>query len=138
MSTLKDYKKEIKKLFFMSVRKDIKMWIGGISKNDDFRSPLYKKDEKVCYFLISRRNRSKTNNLSFYGGSMREEICKTNFFHFNFKIWWYARKLKLHFIKENKDKKDSNLIEYFKSGVEIVESNFIKEIRKEKLEKIKK
>ena len=47
------------------------------------------------------------------------------------------KRLEYHFIYEEMNEENNSQIEYLKSGLEQVRGNFIKEIRKKKLKKIK-
>ena len=133
MSTLVKYKEEIKKLFFISVDKNIERWIGEIG--GDYYSPDYNgthfKIDK--YSFCDYLKMINTNQ-----GNESEVICTYRWFIFpiNIKVWWYVKKLNRHFKKTRKEQKFAKNIEIIKIGLENIEKEFIKEVRKEKLEKI--
>lgn len=136
MNTLKKYKKSARNLFFESVDKDLEKWTNSGNTNDH-HSPYY---NNTC-FIIDRREFFSYLKLSVRGQSIEysQIICifKWLIFPLDFKVWYYTKKLKRHFKKLEKDKQDATQITEFKNGLEDVGKNFIKEIRREKLEKIK-
>ena len=116
-------------MFFMSVKKDLNKWT-------EYYSPTYKE----TFFHLNNWKSDLFNYLELRTVSKGEEKISTYQFLFipiDLKVWWYARKIKRHFKKMEIDKKVSKNIETLKSGLDDIECNFIKEIRKEKLEKIK-
>lgn len=129
MSTLSNYKKEAKKLFIISVKKDITSW----SKSCDYYSPTY----NDSYFKIDRwdfYNKLKICNQNVDS----EHICLINwlFIPFDFKVFYYYMKLKKHFRTISKDEKVTRNISNMKTSLESMSPIFIKEIRKEKLDQI--
>ena len=114
-------------MFFISVNKDIEKWVEG---NDVFVSPDYGvtlkiRIDKCKLFLV--QNKYTEILISHY---------RSGIFITDIKVWWYVRKLKKYSkeLKENaKVQTDINLI---KGGLEILEKNFLKEIRKQKLERL--
>ena len=135
MNTQKEYKNRLRNLFFSSIKNDLEKWL-KIS-NCNFKSPSYNKirfDIKMSNLMI--------DCLEKYNA---EIICRYKLFFIpiDFKVWLCARKLKKHFKnieKEykniEKNKRDSNKIGNLKFGLEKLEEVFIKDIRKEKLNKI--
>lgn len=132
MDELKKHKNEAKKLFYLSVKKDIDKWTGGTDRIDDFRSPRY----NIFRFDVIRQ-RGKSSSVTFRNcdTDQRITIGKSNIF--NFKILMCIKRLEYHFIYEEMNEENNSQIEYLKSGLEQVRGNFIKEIRKKKLKKIK-
>jgi len=140
MSTLKNYKRSIKKLFFMSVKNDLeKKWYTSSSKGLFYSLPY-----NDFYFVLDR-------TYFVTGGMFYLKLANDSppttvetkvstyewlFVPIDFKVWWYARKVKRHFKKIKQDKKNANQIKYLKSGVENIQKEFVKEVRKEKLDKI--
>lgn len=59
-------------------------------------------------------------------------------FLFNFKTWIAVRKIVNHFNQIKKDKKVQAEIDFFNKGIQQIEPNFVKEIRKEKLKELEK
>ena len=134
MNTLKKYKNQLKKNFFVSVKKDIDKWT---SSRTDYWSPSY----NGTYFRIDKNDFCDYLNIytdDNQGNTNNEFICiyRWLIFPVNIKVWYYVKKLSYHFKKLEKDNKVSKNIEVLKIGLENVEKEFIKELRKEKLEKI--
>lgn len=130
MSTLSKYKKEAKKMFILSVKKDIDKW----TESNNYYSPIYNNSS----FIVNRYdffNLLKITN----GRSSCEKICLINwlFIPFNIKVFYYYMKLKKHFRQIKKDKKVAENIETIKLSLENMKPEFLKEIRKEKLENLK-
>ena len=140
MSTLRKYKKEAKKMFFASVKKDINKWEKG-QYNRDYYSPTY----ITSYFCVERDEWLLIRSLSLIQESRSGTLSERNniricFYLFiipiNIKVWWYVLKLKRHFRKIRQDKKNEEEIKYLKSGLQNFHTNFVKEIRKEKLQQL--
>lgn len=127
MNTLTKYKKGIRNLFFASVDKDLEKWTYNCSPYYNNTQFEIKKAEFFSY-------------LTLYSSGNREIIStyKWLIFPLDFKVWLYAKKLKRHFKKLDKDKENADKISMLKNGLENIEKEFIKEIRKEKLDKITK
>lgn len=129
MSTLSNYKKEAKKLFIISVKKDITSW----KENGDYYSPTY----NDSYFRVDKYD--FYNNLKICNiNTLDEQICLINwlFIPFDFKVFYYYLKLKKHFRTIAKDEKVTRNISNMKTSLESMSPIFIKEIRKEKLDQI--
>lgn len=130
MSTLSNYKKEAKKLFIISVKKDIEKW----SDNGNYNSPKYNNScffiDKYDFFNVLRINDGSYNS---------ERICLINwlFIPFNIKVFYYYLKLKIHFRKKERDEKVAENIKNIKRTLDNMKPNFVKEIRKEKLDNLK-
>jgi len=117
-------------MFFISVNKDIKIWREG---SDSFYSPNYngvvlKIDMDNRDLILVQNTYNENTIFSYRRGPFITDI----------KIWWYVRKLKKYFKQSKENAKIESNIRVIKSGLEVLEKNFIKETRKEKLEKIKK
>lgn len=138
MSTLTQYKKEIRNMFFISVKKDLKEW-----QDDAWSSKSYFIDNNEFYFFYIDTDSDFDRGQTLYLKNSyrnKEKIVRYAwwFIILDFKVWWYVIKLKKHFKKIKNDKKDMIKIEYFKSGLNAFEKNFQKEVRKQKLDKINK
>ena len=132
MSTLSNYRKEVKKMFIISVKRDLATW----RENGDFYSPSYNNNS---YFRIDRCD--FFNILRVSGSQMYDErVCLINwlFIPFDIKVFFYYMKLKNHFRTIRNDKKVKKNIESMKTSLDDMKSVFIKEIRKEKLIQIEK
>jgi hypothetical protein len=51
---LKNYKKEAKRMFYLSVDKDIDKWKGGPESYNNYESPYYNNSSFTSYFRIYR------------------------------------------------------------------------------------
>jgi len=112
--------KEIKKLFFYSIDNDLYLWKFG-SKNS-----YYSPDYNGTKFNVH------CNKLFVYNGGDFKIFC---FFHiFNFKTWYYYRRVKNRFSRKSITKYDD--FEFFENSLNNMSGCFIKQIRKEKLEKL--
>jgi hypothetical protein len=126
----KEYKNRIKKLFYNSVKTDLKLW----TFEDGYihiRSPKYNDVHFIIYndFLGFSELRLE------YSRNTSEKICIFLFLGFipmNFKVLKYVNILK----KERKYRKNSEKEEILKLGLENIEKKFVKEIRKDKLNEI--
>lgn len=131
MSTLSNYRKEAKKLFIFSVKKDFATW----RENGDYYSPNYNNS----YFRIDRCD--FYNTLKMANNCMNDEhICLINWLiiPFDIKVFYYYMKLKSHFRKVRNDEKVKKNIKNMKTSLDNMKTVFIKEIRKEKLVQIEK
>ncbi len=130
MSTLSNYRKEAKKLFIISVKKDLAEWV----ENDDYYSPSYNNS----YFRIDRLDFYNTLRVSNRSCMNDERVCLINWLiiPFDFKVFYYYMILKKHFRKVRNDEKVEKNIQNIKTSLDNMTSVFIKEIRKEKLEQI--
>jgi hypothetical protein len=129
MNTQKEYKNKIRKLFFISVNKDINIWTNGDKR---LYSPTYNN-----FYMVIRTDYSQ---LKIYGNNDSCKICKYRFLSMpiDIKVWWYVRKIKKHFKQVEIDKQHEEEIKFLKSGLTDIQEKFIKEIRKEKLTEINK
>lgn len=128
MSTLSNYRKEAKKMFILSVKKDITKWI----INGDYYSPDYNN----THFWIDRND--FYNILRVCNKGNDEYLCIINwlFIPFNIKIFYYYLKIKKHFRRIRLDKKKIENITNIRKSLEDMKPEFIQEIRKEKLKKL--
>ena len=127
MNTIEKYKKEIRTMFFMSVNKDIAKWS---CDTNNFYSPEFNK---------TKLNIDLSNDaLYLYYNGQHSKILgyKSWIFITDFKIWLYVRKLIKEFKNREQDKKDSIQLIFLKSSLSNLEKQYVKEIRKEKINKI--
>ena len=127
-------------MFFISVKKDLKAWSDSYCI---YKSNLYDDGVAHSYFYIdSDITDVDTGGTVFlcYNNRNKEKIVRYAWWivPLDFKVWWYVRKIKKHFKKIENDKKDFSKIEIFKSGLDVFEKNFQKEVRKQKLDQINK
>lgn len=115
-------------MFFISVKNDIEKWTGY----SDYYSPTY--DDN--YYLVIDND---THTLRISNNDNKKNISKFRYgiFITDFKVWYYVLKLKKHFNQLEKDRKNINDINFLKSCVSSIEKKYVKEVRKEKLEKLK-
>jgi len=135
MENLKDYKKRLTQIFFMSVDKDIEKWENEYS--EIYKSPCY----NGYYFII----KYETNQLIVKQYNRPLEFVLSNFnFLFDNKVWVKYRKIKKHFdliskekikIKDNKTYRED--LDFLIGVLNGTEDSFVKEIRKTKLKKLK-
>ena len=128
MNTLKKYKTEIRRMFFLSVNKDIKIWR---ENSDSFYSPDYngvvlKIDTENCNLILVQNRYNEKFIFHYRRGPFITDL----------KIWWYVRKLKKYSKQQKEDAKIQSDINQVKAGLDVLEKRFVREIRKEKLEKI--
>lgn len=130
MNTLSEYKKNFKKLFYISVKRDLDDWTGC----EDFWSPEY----KGSILRLNREPEKAKLTLENNSNDTNITICvyRWLFIPVNIKVWWYARKLLKNYKKKEKNKKHENEIEKLKINLNNIESSFLKEIRKKKLENL--
>lgn len=130
MSTLSNYRKEAKKMFILSVKKDLEKW----TKETNYYSPNYNNSN----FIIDRYDFFNLLKITS-GRSDCERVCLINwlFIPFDIKIFYYYIKLKKHFRQVRRDKKVAENIHVIKLSLENMKPEFLKDIRKEKLEKLK-
>lgn len=133
MNTLKKYKKEIRRMFFISIEKDISSWW---KSGNMYYSPVYDNfqleiENKCLYLHKDRTNRA-------YILRYRKKIFRTIPIILDFKVWWCIIKLDRYLKKEQIDKQNSREIEYLNEGLSKISQKYVKEIRKEKLNQINK
>ena len=68
----------------------------------------------------------------------KNDIRKMFFVSVDYKVYRYVKILKRYFKKIETDKKNSNLIYSLKKGLENIQKEYIKEVRKEKLDQLNK
>jgi hypothetical protein len=129
-STLQMYQEKIRQMFFISIKNDLDKWT---LQGNDYFSPEYgdiKLDldiKRKCLYL-------NDNNTNF--------TCVTRYqlwiIPVDFKVWKHLKILKKHFKKLQNDIEVEKEIEQLKNGLSKLEEKYIKEVRKEKLGKIKK
>lgn len=132
MNSLDKNKNNIRSMFFVSVKNDIKSW--SFSENyENMYSPLYSE-----YRLnIDLYNKSL---YLYYNKSEYIKILtyKIGFFPVDFKVYMYIKKLIKNLKKLEEDKKNENDINILKNGLEKIQEKYIKSVRKEKLDYIVK
>jgi hypothetical protein len=132
MNTLKRYRKEIRRMFFITVNKDIDKWREGNNQ------VYYSQDYNGVILKIDIRESSDDLILSQTGFSDKLiSKYRKHIFISDIKVWWYVRKLKKHFKQKEEDRKVSIDINTLKIGLDKLGKNFIKETRKEKLDRLK-
>ena len=146
MSTLSQYKQEIRNIFFASVKNDLNLWT---RTSNYYYSPPYYTEDKLSHSCFRAGSdisdpfsgqSVELHNSENGRRSTSEKIATFAFliFPIDFKIWLCVRKIKKHFKKVDEDEEASSKIDFFKNGLDIMEKNFKKEIRKNKLEQISK
>jgi len=138
MKIIKQYKNNLKTIFFSSVSNDLEKW-ERIDSKWDYKSPNYlSSDNKKIYF--------RTNEHHFYG---RVEVeCDSKIFikictykwlciPIDFKVRKYVKKIKKSIKEKEYYDKNKKHINDFKFVVDNLSPIFVKEIRKEKLKNIK-
>jgi hypothetical protein len=130
MTTLNEYKRKIRNLFFISVKHDINKWYK--SGMNDYYSPTY----ADCMLNIDISKKI----LYLHKSSNYKVVSKyqKGFLILDIKVWWYILRLKRHFKRVEQNTKVSEEITFMRNGLSQLEENFVKEVRKEKLEKINK
>lgn len=131
MNTLKKYKKEVRKMFFISVKTDIERWSIEMY---GYSSPIYKNSVLVIRTDYNELRLLEQNTYSY------DVISKYKWWIIptDFKVFWYISKLKRYVKKLDEDKKLEKEIAFYKDGLSNIRENFVKEVRKEKLEQIEK
>lgn len=130
MKTLKKYKQEIRKLFLLSVDKEKDKWFYAAV---GFYSPTYQNNTKLMIDLDK-------NILSLYDGNIYTPVLKYkwSFIPIDLKVWLYVNKLKKNIKRITENRKDAQQIEKLKFAFDSINKNFLKDIRKEKIDKINK
>lgn len=144
MISKKEYRKKIRNLFFISIKNDLEKW--QPLNNVDFESPVYNNVQfrtdiyKWKYSYLNTVCLDPKVILTNGSSKITEQeiISRYKFaiIPLDIKIWWYIRKIKNHFKKLANDNKLENETQTLKFILENVESVFIKEVRKQKLNKI--
>jgi hypothetical protein len=131
MKIVENYKTRIRDMFFVSIKNDLNLWSAG---NINYYGPLYNETKFVIdinstyCFLLLRNAQNDQKIISRY---------KWYFIPIDFKVWIYVKKLKKHFKEIKEIKIHEEEIIFLKTGLENIEKNFIKEVRKNKLKQIK-
>lgn len=130
MNPTTKYKKEIKKMFYISIDNDIDNWSADYNKEyffskyfDDYFFRI-NVNEGILYVV--------SNSRTFV------EISKFKFFWIpiNLKMYYYILKLKYNFKKKEKYKKYEGQLTFLNTALSSLTNIYKKEIRKEKLEQI--
>lgn len=126
MRTVKKYKKEAMKFFYLSVKTDLDKWSTDHNDLYDYLycSPKYSDTLFKIYKntkLVVTIERKGTYTLSRW---------------YNLKYIFYFLKVQKHFNRIQQDKKDQVDINLLKVVVDNVSPHFLKQIRKEKLDKL--
>jgi hypothetical protein len=134
MDTIKKYKQEIRKMFFISIKKDSSLWLY------DRYTPMYFKTFDGFYLKIDM-----SVNTLILVGSIDKLAVETKISHYkwkfiplDFKVFFYLKKLKKNLKKIENDRINMNTINFLKNSLSKIEESYIKEIRKEKLLHLKK
>lgn len=131
MNTLDKYKQEVLNIFIISIDKDIDKWI---LNDENFLSPKYS-DIQLNVDLKKKKIYTYQYDSSTYTETYIH-IANYGIFS-NFRLYLTVRKLRRNFKKMMEDAKFIHEIEQIKTIVCKLEESFVKEIRKEKLTKIK-
>lgn len=129
MTTINEYKKKIRNLFFLSVKHDMSKWYNSGS---NYYSPTY--NDCLLNIDISKKF------LYLYKLPSYKVISKyqRGIIILDLKVWWYVMKLKRNFKRLEQNTKNSEETEFMRNGLSQLQENFVKEIRKEKLNQINK
>jgi len=131
MDKLKKYRELTKKLFFISINKNNFSW----SNNSDLYlySNYYSNNNQDSRFKIDLHNKKL-----FISPSRGSDIfiCSYSIFK-NIKVFFHVIKIR-NILKHHQKNIDNNhIIANLKIHLNIIEKNYIKEIRKEKITKLK-
>jgi hypothetical protein len=132
VNTLDKYKQEVLNIFLISIDKDIDKW--KLSDKSNLLSPKYS-DIHLYVDLENKKIYTYQCDLNTYS-EIFTHIANFGFFS-NFRLYLTVRRLKKNFKKMKEDAKFMHEIEQIKNIVCKLEESFVKEIRKEKLTKIK-
>jgi len=127
MSTLQLYQEKIRQMFFVSIKNDLDTWT---LEGHDYFSPEYggiKLDldiKKKCLYLHDGVNFTYITRYQLW------------IIPIDFKVWKHLKILEKHFKKLQNDIVVEKEIEQLKNGLSKLEEKYIKEVRKEKLDKI--
>ena len=115
-------------MFFLSVDKDYKNWrkYRNIYESQRF--------DGNNYFLMDTED--NILKLVTEVGHIVISDYYTNILNFNLKIWLYEIKLKRYFKKVEYEDKNKSEIDKIKFGLDKIQKVYVKDIRKEKLDKI--
>jgi len=142
MDKLKSHREQLKKLFFASIDRDLDKWTENIfvtKLDESYSSKNY--DNSVSFLIVEPHQKHvygkiylKIDNVDIY-----EFLCvyKILFIPLDFKVCKYVKKLKKHFRQKKIDKKNEEHIYYLEKGIKTLESDFLQEFRKQKLENLK-
>lgn len=111
MDDLKRYKKRIRKLFFLSVEKDIKKW---------------KKDDNELFIHYDNFNfKIKNGILLIKNYSEKQKIKKYRFLGIpiDFKIYHYSLKIRSNIKTSQKNKINNIKIQFLKRSIDILENH---------------
>jgi len=129
------YKKEIRQMFLLSIEKDVTKW--STSDHEDYYSPKYNNYElsidnnwSECYLYLCQDSGA--------GNNKREIILKYRFFIliFDYKVWKSVRRMRKYFLNLEKEKKLEKQNTFLISALSEIRKSYIKEVRKEKLDKL--
>lgn len=131
MKTLDKYKNEIRRMFIVSVEKDIDKWTGsGSGNHGNYYSPYF---DNFCFNV----DLSKGTLYLYDGESYTVIVTYKNFFiPIDREVNKSVKKLIRYFIQKKEDEKMSIEIELLKKGLNKIQEKYVKEVRKEKLDKI--
>lgn len=121
MDTLNKYKKDIRKMFFVSIDNDLDKWL---IYGDNFSSPYYNNTRLIVNCDIGFKLYICLGEV----GSEKIKIKKYKFIFIplDFKVYKYVRILKKHFKKIEKDKENAKIINDLSFGLENIQKNYIK------------
>lgn len=127
MKTIDKYKNEIRKMFIVSVKKDIDKWVGD---KLNYYSPYF---DSFCFNV----DLSKGTLYLYDGESYTGIVTYERFFiPIDREVNRSVKKLKRYFIQKREDEKMAIKIDILKKGLNKIQEKYVKEVRKEKLDKI--
>lgn len=131
MNPTTKYKKEIKKMFYISIDNDIDNWTIDYYKEyflskyfDDYFFRINLK-AGILYVVSNSQNFVEISKFKFIGVPI------------NLKMYYYILKLKYNFKKKEKYKKYEGQLTFLNTALSSLTNIYKKEIRKEKLENLK-
>ena len=143
MKDLKKYKKDMREMFFLSVKRNIDAWnvahsdiYGPIYDVEIFDSP----EKQKMQFMINIRSFelyvkfSRTNDI-YISKYKRKTIGL--YFIFDYKVYKYVKKIIKYYKNYEKNKKIEEELFYIKNGLNIIGTEYKSDIRKMKLDSLK-
>lgn len=135
MTTLESYRREMREMFFISVKNEIDVWTNNTDKKDLY-SPRYDGNihlnldmNKENLLLVKNKSDGK-QDVSF--------ICRYKWWiiPLDYEVWKYSLILRKHFKKKAEDEIAKKDIMFLSSTLDIIKEKHFIAIRKEKLEQL--